>query len=199
DPLRIQGSAVLPVEIDRRLIPFQHLPHHAGAIFFERLLHGPAEKLFPRSFAPFRLRDDDILQVEAFAFPGGVSPIVQGESDNPAPALRDKEAIEGLCTKPIRFKTLDRIGHFMCGAFVGCQLPDQFEDAWQIFLFALTDGDRFQGDIGYISSRPSGGTTPMLYQVNAYWSAIPSSAFLRLEEPWPDLVSMRIRTGLSPA
>lgn len=54
-------------------------------------------------------------------------------------------------------------------------------------------GSYREGDAkNYILFFTKGGITPILYHVNANWSAVASNAFERLDEPWPDLVSMRI-------
>src|SRR5690606_21030213 len=50
----------------------------------------------------------------------------------------------------------------------------------------------------YISLSAIGGTTPILYQAKAYWSATSSSPFFKLDAPWPDFVSIRMRTGVLP-
>jgi hypothetical protein len=93
------------------------------------------------TLTPLRPGDHNVLEVEAFSFPGGVAVIIHGYSHQKAGGVfGHKEAVNRVGAESIEGHSLHCVGHVGETVLIICQLFDQFEYARQVAHFSRPYG-----------------------------------------------------------
>ena len=123
-PFGIQISLVFLVEIDRRFVPLEHLPHDAfeltGARFFDELIEQQFADSFPSAF----FGDEDVFEVHGLSFPGRVADVVERKSVDEPVFFRHEGPPDGLISESALCKMFEGDGYFLRGSLIECEFLD---------------------------------------------------------------------------
>ena len=133
-PFVHEPGAEALIEVDGGLVPVEYVPLQTGAVTFDGDGGDADEQSLADAASAGRGLYEEVFEVDARAFPGGVDGKEEGQADGPFIERADQALEERTIAEAVAEEVGFRDGDFSGGAFVSGEIADELENQRHIMF-----------------------------------------------------------------